>query len=436
MNTLSKNFDFSNMFNEILENILSNTSEDILSVSNELKNNMLSLGAKIFQQWLQNKIDAQKTSNTFFSKDEKKRQYYKFSLKEYHKKVYLSAFGEIILKRGYYSSKWSQKGYYPVDDKCSFLKNYCLPDAAELICYTTCQLPYDSSQAMLLKLANVNISTSKIINLTGKIGNKLIEIEENSINETPVYSKSKKKIDRMVISMDGAMIHTNEDWKEVKTGIIYEVKGDNDNLISFNKSYVSKIEDADSFSKRIKREAYRRCYRDAKELIVIGDGAKWIWNIAEREFPHAVKIVDWYHAVEHIHKIADHLYNHNDTQRHSFADKCKDYLYNGEIRYMCDFVNAEKIRLNIVEPYILSAIETEKEYFSKNTNKMQYKAFENNGYPIGSGNIEAACKQLVQLRLKRNGMIWKKDGAHCVLEIRCKYLSNRWSEVQDVIKSA
>ena len=64
---------------------------------------------------------------------------------------------------------------------------------------------------------------------------------------------------------------------------------------------------------------------------------------------------------------------------------------------------------------------------------MQYKLFKSKGYPIGSGVIEATCKQLVQLRLKRNGMRWKKNGAHCILQLRCHYLSDRWNEVEDII---
>ena len=65
---------------------------------------------------------------------------------------------------------------------------------------------------------------------------------------------------------------------------------------------------------------------------------------------------------------------------------------------------------------------------------MQYSYFKEKDLPIGSGIIEAACKQVVQLRLKRNGMKWKIDGAHCVLKLRCMYLSKRWQEVKSIVQ--
>ena len=76
-------------------------------------------------------------------------------------------------------------------------------------------------------------------------------------------------------------------------------------------------------------------------------------------------------------------------------------------------------------------IDVEINYFMKNIAKMQYKDFEDKGYPIGSGVIEGACKNLVQIRMKRNGMRWSNDGAHAVLQLRCLYLSGRWNEVED-----
>ena len=88
------------------------------------------------------------------------------------------------------------------------------------------------------------------------------------------FDLTQEIIEKMVISMDGAMIKTYDDWKEVKSGVIYELEKRSDSLNCSNKSYISKIEYCHFFQKRIKQEARRRHYLDIKVLAVIGDGAR------------------------------------------------------------------------------------------------------------------------------------------------------------------
>jgi len=297
--------------------------------------------------------------------------------------------------------------------------------------------PYDLTQEILEKLSNIKISSSQIQKVTNNIGNELIEVEERFINNPKIYDNDKKKenINKMVISMDGAMINTYEEWKEVKTGAIFEIEETEKGIKSINKSYVSKIEDHLSFRKRIKAEAKRRCYKEAKEIIVIGDGARWIWDLAEKEFPLSVKILDRYHAKEHLHKIVNLLFPNKNKESLMLEEELENNLYDGNIEELKNIVDKNKKQSDIYDRVKdLADLQTEIDYFVKNTDKMQYKYFEEKKYPIGSGVIEGACKQVVQLRLKRNGMKWKCPGAHSILKIRTMYLSNRWDEVVSLIK--
>jgi hypothetical protein len=150
----------------------------------------------------------------------------------------------------------------------------------------------------------------------------------------------------------------------------------------------------------------------AKELIVIGDGARWIWDIAEKEFPLAVQIVDWYHAKQHLYNIINILYSDSKPREAViFTEKCADLLYAGDIKLLEDNIQLKKTEMKIINKIEdRNKIQTEIKYFKKNEQRMKYNLFRNKGYPIGSGIIEATCKQLVQIRLKINGMKWKKDG--------------------------
>lgn len=169
------------------------------------------------------------------------------------------------------------------------------------------------------------------------------------------------------------------------------------------------------------------------KVLVIGDGAKWIWKLQEKHFPKSIGIVDWYHAVEHLWKIAEIIYgNRESAQGKEFAELCKKKLYRGT-QLLLENVIREAMkdmpqkRLQVHK----KAIETEINYFKTNAHRMKYIEFEKKGLPIGSGVIEGACKHVVQLRMKRNSMKWTINGANDMLQLRCLYFSNRWNEVSE-----
>jgi hypothetical protein len=355
-------------------------------------------------------------------------------------RTYITILGNIELNRQYYYDKKNKYGFFPVEEEHPILKDTCFPEVKEMICYTSILEPYASSQEILKKLSNLNISVAEIQKITKQIGGKLVEIEDNQIKDPVKYNPSKKKIEKMVVSMDGAMTNTKEGWKEVKSGVIFEFKNNTDkdgNILvdHYNKSYISRIEDSNSFGKRLKEEARRRHYLDVNELVVIGDGAPWIWDLADIDYPFSTQIVDWYHAKQHLFNLTKLIYGEvNNDESSEFINNLSDILYTGNVEKMNDEIHNKIMKLNISDNLEkLKKIQTEIEYFKKNKTRMRYQVFRKKGYPIGSGVMEATCKQLVQIRLKRNGMKWTINGAHCILQLRCYYLSNRWNEVVNFI---
>src|SRR5579859_39093 len=73
-------------------------------------------------------------------------------------------------------------------------------------------------------------------------------------------------------------------------------------------TYTGAIETAEEFGKRLYLEAWNRGWSRAQKKVVIGDGAEWIWNLADQHFPSAVQIVDLFHAREHLWDLARRLY--------------------------------------------------------------------------------------------------------------------------------
>ena len=80
-------------------------------------------------------------------------------------------------------------------------------------------------------------------------------------------------------------------------------------------TYTGAIETAEEFGKRIYREAWNRGWSRAEKKVVMGDGAEWIWNLAEPYFPGAIQIVDLYHARQHLWELARKLYPNDQVEQ-------------------------------------------------------------------------------------------------------------------------
>lgn len=420
-------------FENIFDDIINSKDIKVSELTVNIRSKMLEIGCRIFENWFYTNIGTGYTKSKIIEKIDDKMHIMKFN--NYIQKTYVSCLGEIQLKRAYYID--ASFSYYPIEEKHKWLKDEYLPDVKELGCYVSMLEPYDMASDMLEKVGGIKISSSTLQKITKSIGSELVKIEDESVNIPMNIDENAKEIDLMVVSCDGACINTKNDWKEVKSGAIYQVKKNNKNeLRAIKKSYISRIENCSDFGNRLYAEAKRRGLAVTKNIVTIGDGAKWIWRLSKNYFPKAVEIVDWYHATEHLWKIIELLYGSRDNDDGKiFEEYCEDILYNGLITILEDKIIEKAKDFMIKEKssrykYILK----EFNYFIINQNRMKYKYFEEQEYPIGSGIIEGACKHLVQIRMKRNGMKWSVGGAHDILQLRSLYLSNRWDEVKNVIE--
>jgi hypothetical protein len=126
---------------------------------------------------------------------------------------------------------------------------------------------------------------------------------------------------------------------------------------------ISRIEDYSNFGKRLKQEAKRRNHLDVNNLVVIGDGAKWIWELANKDYPFATQIIDWFHAKEHLFNLSKLLYcEDNKKDFNIFLEKSTDLLFDGKIDELDDMAHykimgyysgQKKMKLGIYNKYIL-----------------------------------------------------------------------------------
>ena len=233
---------------------------------------------------------------------------------------------------------------------------------------------------------------------------------------------------RLYITMDGVLAHLHErGWREIKVGCCYQTRSRPDRkrperleIRAHGASYVTALEEAQTFGWRLWAEAVRRGVLTSDEVVVLGDGAHWIWNIASTHFPRATQILDWYHASEYVWNAASAIWGEAGAQRAPWAACQLDALWDGKV----DAVLTELAQWPEGGEAVAAAVS----YYTTHQGRMDYPSYRARGLQIGSGSVESACKQLVSARLKQAGMIWNAPGAEAVATVRAWLKSERWEE--------
>jgi hypothetical protein len=173
--------------------------------------------------------------------------------------------------------------------------------------------------------------------------------------------------------------------------------------------------------------ALRNGYGQYKTTILLTDGAIWIKNMKDLLFPDSVHILDFYHLCEKVHNFSKEYFDNNESKYRTFADKTCNMLRNSEVYdvlNILDSLNKDKISNCIFNLY---------DYIVNNINSIDYKAYGDNDWFIGSDAIESANKTALQERLKQAGMRWNLDTARYITALMTKAKSNLWE--RDVVQA-
>jgi hypothetical protein len=166
---------------------------------------------------------------------------------------------------------------------------------------------------------------------------------------------------------------------------------------------------------------------------VIGDGAEWIWNIADDHFPGAIQIVDIFHARQHLWDVARKLYPGQDAEQKRWMTFHQDELLDeGRIEELVAALRA----LDSPHPELLEKFRIEADYFNNNRERMRYPKFRAQHLFIGSGVIEAGCKTIIGSRCKQSGMFWTVRGANSILDLRCCHFNARFQDYWEARQAA
>jgi hypothetical protein len=213
--------------------------------------------------------------------------------------------------------------------------------------------------------------------------------------------------------------------REVKLGAIFtqhtrDEKGrpirDHDST-----TYVGSLEKAQDFALLLREEGTRRGVGSAQQVVFLSDGAAWTEEVQRQNFPGAVSILDFYHAAERVHTLANAIDSEESAAKKRAGKWIKQLLQDGVSQVIAQ-------ARQILPPHRKkrSAAIDQIAFLENHKKRMLYETYRKKGWFIGSGVIEAGCKTVVGKRLKQSGMFWSQPGASCVLQFRTLLLSQRF----------
>jgi len=302
----------------------------------------------------------------------------------------------------------------------------------ELSCYAGQAMVFEEASAFIGRYLNITITGKQIERVChfygGEIGQK---IQEMIKKQEAVQKKPRKGITYVMV--DGAMVLIREKkWKEIKLGRVFDAE----NRIEVNKGrklitlskYMAHLGEHEQFEEKMSTLIDNIPYK-----AFIGDGAKWIWNWVDTDYPEAIQILDYFHAKEHLCDFAALFFGSDTAGKNEWIKQQEGLLFNDDVELVIGNIRSlPKSGKKIIRKAQKALIN----YYGQNKKRMLYKTYRNMGLMIGSGPIEAANRHVIQHRMKRSGQRWTINGLQQVANLRVVHKSDDWDTVLGMINKA
>ena len=365
--------------------------------------------------------------------------------RELRPKPVLTAVGEVTVSRPYYLCPHCHQGQFPADVELDIANTEFSPGVRRMQALVGQQAPFEHGREQMKLLAGLEVNAKAVERTAEAIGGDIARREQQQIQralqlDLPVLVG--EPIPILYIQMDGTGVpvvrketegrkgKTDGEpapTREAKLGCVFTQTSCDKQGFPIrdpeSTTYTGAIETAEEFGRRLYREAWNRGLSRARKIVILGDGAEWIRNLAELHFPGAIPIVDLYHARQHLWDVARALFpNDPISQKAWMKVHQKRLLDKGKIEKLVASLRS----LLPAHPQAAEKLQDEADYFEKNAERMRYPKFRRQHLFVGSGVIEAGCKTVIGSRLKQSGMFWTVRGANAILALRCAHLNNRF----------
>lgn len=288
----------------------------------------------------------------------------------------------------------------------------------------------------------VGVAVSTLHALTQRLGAKAEARTQADLRRVPVEREPERAPTPLaVLMLDGWQVRQRGpgwgrkkaqeprvEWHEWKTGVFYRheqsgVTAGGRGVLA-EKVVIGWQGDPVEFGRRLHWEALRGGLGQARHTLVAGDGAPWIWNVAQDRWAGATQVLDFYHASQHLWGLGRALSGGDEAAAARWVEPRRHQLRHGKEKRVLEEIARLKVPVGEAE----EIIRREQNYFASQAGRMNYQRLSRRGWPIASGPVESACRQK-QCRFKRPGQFWTAQGLRHLGALTEARHNRHWDEL-------
>jgi hypothetical protein len=376
------------------------------------------------------------------------------------KRTVNSSFGEVCFSRSYGFCTHCHEHFAPADIALGLHERATAsPRVQEICALTALRTPAGQAEDDVRRLTGIKVGASTLHREARRQGERALEKRDadehltqtlKGIAELSARAPTLPQHTTMVIEIDAWNIRERDNWGKtqdllkagedvgrwhwVYTGTVFRLdqRGTTESgrPIIADRGFIATRRGIESFQRQLYAEALQRGYLAAETVLILADGAIWIWNLVEDRFKGATQRVDLHHVQEHLWNLAGELYGKGTPEAHAWVRPYLQWLEKRKEGAL-DVINSlEQLHKNLEEfsKKEREAIADELEYFEGHKNRMDYKTGKAIGQPVGSGAIESTCSQY-QRRFKLTGQFWTLAGDEAFLALATLHRNGRWNRL-------
>ena len=334
------------------------------------------------------------------------------------------------------------------------------PLVQEMCALLVSKMPAEQAEALSLRVTGRRLSRSTLAREAQRQGDSALDVRQQLVDAPgwvapPAKAKVAAAADQpvepftLVIQIDAWNIRERDHWGQtqklrrrnqeldrwhwVYTATCFRLnhrctKGRfkaKQRAIITERSYVATRGGTEALMKQLYYEARARGLAQAQRVLVIADGAVWIWNLVEDRFKDAVQRLDLYHANTYLWAVANELHGAGTRESRQWVKPLLKQIRNDQVARVITQLEELKPRLTQAPA---KAAGQAIEYYQNNQKRMKYKQARKLKEPIGSGAIESTCRQL-QCQIGRAHQFWSTRGDEALLCLEMFWRNDRWERL-------
>jgi hypothetical protein len=354
-------------------------------------------------------------------------------------KCFATPVGEIQLKRRAYLTE--EHFICCVDETLGLPDNGWFPCFEEIAAALGVSSEFPHACHVLAQWTGLELSDHGLANRVEALGADL-EAQELTADLPEVYpldsalhrAVCRVQMPRSVVYIQADGIHVpmnqGQGTKEARVGVVFWEAHHLTLCPTRNeirqREYVATLSGLAPFKNQLFKAFARVVNQTPCQPVVMGDGASWIWRMADEEYPNAIEILDFFHVAEYVWDVARAQHPEQQEKQKAWVDVQLKLLKESKWQDVVAGLDALKAR-----PPTQEAAQSLETYLQNNSTRIDYKRYLELGLMIGSGVVESSNRRIVTQRLKQSGMHWSDKGANGVMALRACYLSSsdRWRQI-------